>query len=763
MKKNCCALLKIISPNFNIPRSGQRFKNSGYLAVLLMVLWGVSCVLYTRESYQESVSAKSGYWYNYIISANKSHRVYDEPSKRELNQIYYTVKNFDGERIRLDVPQTPLQYSKVCESNSKPHFACLSEIMLWGVLLQEISDEKSQLKDFRMLASNNPHISSQAFLEYALKGLVNRLDQYQAGSDKWVEEYFEQSALFNKTHFREYTDSFSETVKTIYTDYAINAWRYLPKKTDSNWLFYENVQLAEVLKNGLYYVNPREKKFGTLEHIQSAINFYLTAFQFHKLPGPPPKIGQAGYIKATIGEELISLGTGYTLQPTREGLWPVKELAIYDLYRLEILTRVLHKKGVLSEEQEKQKLETYKKLLIEIEIEDRTYWIKLSGLDQDNFSLAKKLAERASYRFNLGKINETENDLKEALNIYYKIGATREWATTSIKLATLYFTQKKYNSALATIDPAISSIESSLGFGSLEKFKKTLTIKEISLRKLNRESQLKQFVQLYKDKIDKIATTANKLIVEMVAIEAIPSLAIKEQRLRELLTTYQTDPLWNLVISIKILETLKAQGRLEETTKLAQQLRPKTKKINGTINELDIWGLLLDIQYDRGEYAGFLSALSEYEKLAKKLHGANWMNSFESMLARVYYSLEEYQKANFALDQKEKRRKRELIQYPKNSEFGRDLRDQLLSARIQFALGNKKQSMQIIDKVARTGKFWASDKAVALVKYKEIGVDVLQELGEMYLALGQIDKALEYLDVITDIKEPENELNTWES
>ena len=761
MKRHCWKRLERNRHDITRLIGSINFTHSGYLSALVLCLWIVSCVSIESEYYHESIQVNQGYWYGLVVSSKNIQRIYDEPTARQVNEIFYFIQDADEGSMRLNIPSTPQTYAKTCDSVSKSWLQCLYEIAFWGVLLHELDDEKSRLKDLQSLPLNDSREISRQFLEYALNALRQRLEEYKPGSKSWAEEYSRHAAIFDRSHFRDYTDTFPKTVQTIYQNITIDAWRNLPKNSVPDWLFYENVYLAEALKDNVYYIEPLRPEYGSVEHIQSAIEFYLTAFQFHRLPGPAPRPGQPNYIEATIGEGFTIRGTGYSLRPNRQGLWPVKDLPLFDLDRLEMLTTALRERGVISEVEEKEKIEAYTKQRIEIEIEDITYWINLSKVERDSYSLATNLVERSSYRFDQGEFAATEKDLQAALKIFLQIGATREWAITSVKLATLYYMQKDYELALATIEPAFGSIESTWGFGKFHRLKEALVIKEVSLWKLDKEIKLQKFQDFYKQKIDRIISTSEKVDVELEAVERIPILATREERLRKLLAKYQSQPLLRLVISAKLLKSLKAQARLEEAAELAQQIRPIMKKLVGATKEIEILGSLLEIQYERGEYASFLSALSEYELLARELYGNNWMKPFETLLARVYYSIEEYQKAIYALEKKQERHLKELIQYPDNTESDPDLRDQLLSARIQFALGNKKQSMEIVNRISRKGKYWALERAIIQNKFKEIGIDVLQEVGEMYVALGEPDRALEFFEQIVDSRKPEEDLDVW--
>jgi CHAT domain-containing protein len=564
----------------------------------------------------------------------------------------------------------------------------------------------------------------------------------------------------------------SDDYKKMLLAYWLNRdalWKGILEETDKYVIFLEKVKSIEQLKRKfLHIANPRTMKSWLKTDLDSALNFFLLAYSFHLKPGPEPPNNETPYIETILNpfDIMHYLGIGYTRRHDKPGMWAVPELIHLDLKTCKILIEVEAEKGFISESIKEMKLKEIDNKIRDHDMDEIKYLIEQARKDEDKQALAGYLFKRSTILQKLDKLPAAIDDAKESFIIFEDIGNYKELAKSAIQLAIYYFENKDFNDALDKVDLYLNRIKNGEITECIDCFKYAIYIKSKVLKELGENDEYNIFQKELNEIYENFLIPVNECLDKLEEIDNISNLQSKEKKLMDSSKSCTKYSLYNFSEQVIRLETLMKQGHYEKAVSVSRKLRSTVRDIykNNLPMERKILKNALYAEYQRGDYAECIMLLTELEDISKKISGANWLQDDGSFIARLYYYLEEYSKAEDALRYNQKRNNMKLINNPEISldSFLENMivsEDNFTKARLLLAENNndllEELMMQILEKANRMIE--NEDKPKRL----ELGIIALKEASEIYEATGNNKKALETVNKARNKVKLEENLTSW--
>ncbi len=607
---------------------------------------------------------------------------------------------------------------------------CIQFLVFWGDYL--IAHDGKRLEDERTEAARGLQ-----FLEYAFDLLLSELKS--AG----VARLADHQKMDLRVTGRPGSDGPRPDLEASLR-YQLWVWNTLPESPQDYQVFLRKFRAGEELKR-LYGAGAG---LGSRESAIAGLTFYEQALHFHQEP-LPQCCETAPRILATMKVQMQCVDRAYVAYPGETVYHPARALPRTDLLDAEQLLRRVETLKLMPESELRSRSQELMKLLNRLKIAELEQHLvrarKMGALEEaanSNLQMAVLFKE-------LDDTAKTAVLLGEAAAQYRELGNLKEWAARTIEAASYKLLTSDIQTALAQIVEA-----------------KPVLVQTFRADDLSNELRYETYAR---EKLGMSPPDTEVLQRMADSAQGFPDLKEPDRQkriglLRAYLDRSDAPPYLRMIVGMALFRALAEVREFAAAEDVAASLRPELRKWEGISGEATLLEELLDVEANRGNFGRFYATLSEYEALARRLWGENWLGEKGYGIAEILFRLQDYAHAEEML--------RRHMEADEVSRVERDYvvcladgpgvtnssnahaEDFLLEARIRFESGRTTEAARIIGQLEKA--VGEPSKVV-----DRPGKTMLLDLAEMDAALGQWKEADAKITRLLPNLEPTEDPNLW--
>lgn len=680
-------------------------------------------------------------------------------------QAFVLTVRGSHDEVRAGTPAE--RYWKNCAIDAEPSHptsadpelrgpTCMKLMLLWGEALasdgSDVSDADRARQTDRPESYDVEHERGRSYIQKSLELLSSDLDNLQGKQlDRRLEIH---RTLEMQLHWHA-VGVFPGDLAAIHAaavNYYLRVWNALPDRPSDFKTFRYKFDTGEDLKQIFYDITYKDELPRLPDGVEIAAGFFRQAYEFHRVRPPDPGDGSAPKILgAHILDEMYSEGLGYGMYPGDHWLSPLFPLARTDVQFLLRYLKAASAAKLVDATTVENDIETTKKWSDDLQIAELKAWSARWHQRNDFLGEAEIREKLVGIYSQQGNAVLAVAEQEELCNLLLQTGDRLAWTMQMVELSKLRAAAKQWTQLLSMLPPVQQNL---LEFNEFNSLLETIQYQQLAWQTLGMKPDIDWDAKL-KPWLDDLKT--------------MPELDSK------ILSEADVSKFRNWLNQQGHLASIRYSARLELAHALtdnhmyadAEQLTRELISESGPIGCKDMkYGLLkhlLEIESARGNLGEFYSTFDQYQQLGHELHGENWLQTDGLPFAQVFYGLHDFPRAESVLAAQEEREMWELLRDSRLRRLGIDgvrEEDLMLQTKIDLERGRT----EIATKRGRELEKYASQAhsgAVTIQGEVNTRLEILYQLAQLVIALGNPEPALNYAQQILKATDPLKDTDRW--
>lgn len=684
-------------------------------------------------------------------------------------QAYYVLTDRDNYRVTIPEGVDEKQLFQNCMKTNKNKMKCIQMLMEAGeFLLVNPLPEGSRLE-----SESEERKRGWNIIAYGYVLLLEDLTRYPSGKDGLAQRIKLHEGLpkYPRKHpdilFPDilFTKWPNDTISQAMNYYFV-IWENLPETPSTFSQFLYKHAICEHIKDLLMEMpmmsrrqdsDSEQLKFADKSSYNRVLAFLEQAFSWHQLPSPvnPDSHGPEKLL-GTRQVEFRMLDTVYVMLPGEKQLQPIKALAETDLTLAKKVWDEMVAQEMLLPEDYKLKLDHLSKLNQALTIDYLKLRLDRLQRANDRIEMLNTMLELSIALTDAGDLESAERLVQSAYEGYKEIGYKREWVSALLALITYKIHNGNWSEALE-LHNQLNDLHYKMGM--VDRLENAVKYEYMIKKKLGMENEAESAIEKYKQWVDRYESVGRMHL--QIKEKYDPN--AKRELILSLLEREEIPRLFRFSLRVSLLNLHQQLEELDEAEGLAKQIIDEAIHWKGRFGHAEVLDALLSIYLKKGDYAGFLNTLNEFEKVNKQLRGDNWVQNNGKHLANGFFQLQNYRRAEQILLRymDTKREMQFLMETPTPSDIAGLDENMLLLARIQLGLGREPDALITFQDFEERTRILDSPTGVVDVKLLRSKIDVILQLAQIKTKAGQKKSALELLNRVLPKINPKEDLDWW--